>query len=179
MVPRRAGAVRVGGRGFEIVDWPKLLTIWAVFRHLPRDTIWTARMAGTASDVEGEMVPEAAFTGPSAWKFARNLAMADYCHVLVYLPSDRLPDLKARMEPLTSKRGPTRLTVLRPDARLLVPVPPEQVYVDLWQLPDWWAAEFLRDMWEWLAWPNSTTTMPSRIVAGDHSSSYEHDTILS
>lgn len=147
-VPRRAGALRVGGRGFELADWRKLLLIWAVHRNLGMDTIWQVRLDLAPDRVEGEMLPEAHFTGPSAFKFRYGFAPADYDQVLVYLEPDLVPALRRRVnDHVDPRRGRTFLTVLRPD-RFLAPVSLEQVYVDLWQLHPWWAAEFIRVMEE-------------------------------
>lgn len=147
-VPRRAGALRVGGRGFELIDWRKLLLIWAVHRNLGADTVWQARLDVDPDRVEGEMLPEAHFTGPSAFKFRHGFVPADYDQVLVYLEPDRVPELRRRLDDrVDPRRGRTILTVLRPD-RFLAPVSLEQVYVDLWQLHPWWAAEFIRVMEE-------------------------------
>jgi len=178
-VPRRAGAVAVDGRGFTLNDWKKLLVIWAVFRDWRRDVLWDASFAASASEIEGEMVPEAVFSGPSALKFARDIAPADYDRVIVYLPQADLPRLQERLAPLEDRRGPTRLTVLSPDPRQPAPLPLEQVYVDVWQLPDWWAAEYLRYIMEALEWEESTTTMPSPTAAGERSSNSAQNTASS
>lgn len=147
-VPRRAGALRVGGRGFELADWRKLLLIWAVHRNLGVDTVWQARLDLDPDRVEGEMLPEAHFTGPSAFKFHYGFVPADYDQVLVYLTPDLVPEVRRRLAGhVDPRRGRTILTVLRPD-RFLTPVSPEQIYVDLWQLHPWWAAEFIRAMEE-------------------------------
>ncbi len=145
-IPRRAGAVAVGGRGFRVADRRKLLLIWAVFRNLDQDTLWASWINLPPDRVEALMPPEARFTGPSAVKLFHDIVPADYDHVLVYLPVDGLPDVKHRLAPHLPKRkrGQTRLIVLVPDPRLGPVVPDEQVYVDLWQMKPWWAADFCR-----------------------------------
>lgn len=147
-IPRRAGALKIGGRGFELADWRKLLLIWAVHRNLYADAVWQVHLRLEPDRVEGEMLPEAHFTGPSGFKFRYGYVPADYDQVLVYLASELLPALRRRLEnALDRRRGRTLLTVLRPDP-FLAPLPPEQIYVDLWQLHPWWAAEFIRAMEE-------------------------------
>jgi len=37
--PRNLGAIKVGGRGFELLDWEKLLFLWATERNLKKDII--------------------------------------------------------------------------------------------------------------------------------------------
>ncbi len=148
-LPRRAGAVRAGRGGVEILDWRKLLLIWAVHRNLEEDTLWRARVALPAAEIEGVMVPEARFTGPSGFKFHYGFAPADYDEVSVYLDPAALPELRRRLGPrLDERRGETLLTVLRPDTLLPPRVPPEQLYVDLWQMQPWWTADFIRALEE-------------------------------
>jgi len=152
-VPRRVGAVRVGGRGVTVTDAAKLRTIWATFRNLPADTIATYRLRAPVSDVEGDMIPEARFTGPSAAKFELGFLPADYDTVLVYATADDLPKMEDRFHDRMHKRGQTVLRVVQPDPFLPSRVPLVQAYVDLWQLPDWWASEFLRYVGEALDTP--------------------------
>lgn len=148
-VPRRAGAIVVGGRGFELVDRRKLLLIWAVFRNLPKDTLWYARIRLPVGDVEGEMIPEASFTGPSGFKFLYGYAPADYDEVTVYLAREHLPKIQGRFKNYENKRaGETKLRVLVKDSALPEEIPPELMYVDVWQMHPWWTAEFLRALEE-------------------------------
>lgn len=148
-IPRRAGAVHVHPRGFVLADWRKLLLIWAVFRNLATDTAWQARLRLPAGRVEGEMIPEALFTGPSGFKFRYGFAPAEYDRVMVYVKDEHLPKLQERFAPyLDPRRGQTVLTALNPDPRLPGELPPEQLYADLWQMHPWWAAEFIRALEE-------------------------------
>lgn len=156
-VPRRAGAVRVGGRGFDVVDRMKLTVIWAVFRNLWRDVeidVWSdlppGKTEGLVSRFEGVQ-----FTAASAFKYGIGSVPSDYDHVLAYAPRGLLPEIEERCRPhliRKVRRGlgrhhkeVTRLTLLEPDERLPGGgVPLSQIYVDLWQLPVWWATEFTR-----------------------------------
>lgn len=148
-VPRRAGAIRVHSRGLVLVDWRKLLLIWAVFRDLAKDRLWSARVRLPADRVEGEMIPEARFTGPSGFKFLYGFAPADYDQVVVYVGREHLDGLRERFARYIDPRGgQTVLAALAPDALLAAEVPPEQLYVDLWQMHPWWTGEFIRALEE-------------------------------
>lgn len=148
-VPRRAGAIRVDARGLELVDWRKLLLIWAVFRNVDDDVVWRARVRLAVDRVEGEMIPEARFTGPSGFKFLHGFVPSDYDQVTVYVGGEHLARLKERFAPhLDPRGGQTVLTALAPDPFLPAGVPPEQMYVDLWQMHPWWTAEFIRALEE-------------------------------
>lgn len=157
VVPRRTGAILVGGRGFQVVDRMKLNVIWAVFRNLWRDVIldvWTdlppGKTEGLVSPIEGVR-----FTGPSAFKFAFGFVPSDYDHVLAYADKGLAEEVerqarsdisgKVRKNAPRRTRDVTRLTLLEADPRLpRDQVPLSQVYADLWQLPVWWATEFTK-----------------------------------
>ncbi|MEM3434291.1 MAG: hypothetical protein QXP27_08980 [Candidatus Methanomethyliaceae archaeon] len=143
-VPRRAGAVAVESRGFRIRDWKKFLLIWAVFRNMSQDRIWQARLKLPPDRVEGQMIPEARFSGASGFKFRYNYIAADYDEVLIYLDEGYLDKLKYRFSSHWARFGETTITVLKPDRLLGDIVPPEQIYVDLWQMSQWWASEFIK-----------------------------------
>ena len=156
-VPRRAGAVEVGGRGFQVTDRRKLTVIWAVFRNLWRDVLLDVWVDLPPGKTEGLVSPfdGVRFTGPSAFKFAHGYAPSDYDHVLAYAERDLVDAIVERGGSSISgrfkERAPrrarqvTRLTLLEADPRLPKDhVPPSQVYVDLWQLSAWWATEFTR-----------------------------------
>lgn len=143
-VPRRVGAVQVGYRHLRVADWEKLRTIWATFRNLEADTLLTLRLRASVREVEGDMIPGARFTGPTAAKLALGGAPADYDQVMVYVDPSDLPALQERYAGRVHRRGQTVLRAIRPDRWLPPRVPLVQVYVDLWQLPDWWATDFLR-----------------------------------
>jgi hypothetical protein len=156
-VPRRTGAVEVGKWGFRVADRMKLNVIWAVFRNLWRDVIldvWTDRPPGKT---EGLVSPfeGVRFTGPSAFKFAFGYVPSDYDHVLAYVPRELVGEIversganisgEFREKSARRSRHVTRLTLLEPDPRLPPDeVPVSQMYVDLWQLPVWWATEFTK-----------------------------------
>ncbi len=156
-VPRRSGAVEVGGRGFEVTDKKKFAIIWAVFRNLYRDVlvdVWSdlppGKTEGLISRFEG-----VAFTGPSAFKFEYGYVPSDYDHVLAYAPPQLVDEIveqsaanisgKFKSRVPRRSRYATRLTLLEPDPRMPDgKVPWAQVYADLWQLPEWWATEFTK-----------------------------------
>ncbi len=153
-VPRRAGAIDVTHSGIHLRDQHKLLTIWSVFRDLRADTVAELRLDASAEEIEGDMIPQARFSGASACKLHLGIAPANYDSVLVYLNPSDLPTLHKRfavrrsMVRTASLVRPANLIVLRPDPYLPILVPPSQVYADLWQLPNWWATEFWKALGE-------------------------------
>lgn len=130
----RIGAVEKKGRGFTIADPRKLLMHWATLRNLQGDILGELR---GSKDAEVEMPPEAILTAYSAAKIYYGIVAADYGEIWVY------SDLEALRERFSG--GPTKIIALKPDEHLksLGRTPLAQVFVDLWNIPTWYAREFM------------------------------------
>lgn len=146
-IPRRSGAIGRIGRAWTVQDRRKLLMIWAVFHQ------WTILqrfvLRCDPAEIEGRMIPEAVFTGPSAFKFQTGQIPSDYDQVWVYLPSEAGPQLLDRFAdvlapPTVQRRGMPNLICLRKPAWIHRPVSFPLIYVDCWQSDRWWSAEFCR-----------------------------------
>jgi len=145
--PRKMGAVRVSGRNFVLEDPEKLLYHWASVRDLDKDTIFKARIDLPIFEIEGRMPPEVIFAG---YKAAREIlagaSAADYDRVYVY--SESVEGLRERFE---FKKGRENLIVLKADKFMSSygqTTTLAQTFVDLWNLSDWYAREFLRSLKE-------------------------------
>lgn len=140
-VPRASGAIEVKGRFFLVRDLEKLLNLWATFRNLKKDIIYQTHIDGSVQTSEANVPSKVIFTAFSAYRLKFNEAPADYDKVYFY--SDDLAEIKKRFPP---KKGYVNLIVLKPDKFLLsygLVAPLPQIYVDLWNLPEWYAKEFL------------------------------------
>lgn len=140
-VPRASGAIAVSGRGFAVRDAEKFLTIWATFRNITKDTVYQTHYNASALEIEGLLPPETTCTAYSAYRQRFGDSPADYDHVYVY--ANDLTEITKRFPP---KPGYVNLTVLKAD-RLLKkyghsPCLP-QLYVDLWNAPEWYAKDFI------------------------------------
>lgn len=140
-VPRASGAITVRGRGFVIRDAEKFLTIWATFRNLSKDTIYQTHYNGSALEIEGLLPPGTIWTAYSAYRKKFGGSPADYDHVYTY--ASDLTEIKKRFP---SQKGHVNLTVLKADSLLnrygaLAGWP--QLYVDLWNAPEWYAKDFV------------------------------------
>lgn len=140
-IPRASGAIEVKGKCFLVRDQEKFLNIWATFRNLNKDIVYQTRVDAPILEIEGLAPPNAIFTACSAYRLKFNDAPADYDKVYIY--SDNLEEIKKRFPP---QKGNSNLIVLKPDAELskfgsLVSLP--QLYVDLWNLSEWYAKDFI------------------------------------
>jgi hypothetical protein len=147
-IPRQSGAIKVSGRNFSVTDSDKFLNIWATFRRLKKDIIYQTHCDLSVCEIEGLMPPDVIFGAFGAYVRKYKEAPADYDKVYIYLSQDRLPEIKKRF-PL--KKGYENLIVLGPDdwlAQFGQITPDVQTYVDLWNLSEWYAKDFLKALKE-------------------------------
>lgn len=140
-VPRATGALNVTGRFFEVVDKEKFLIIWGTFRNLNKEIIYKTHVDFGVSEIENEMPPDIVYGVYTAYKKRFKDVPADYDKVYIY--AGNLTEIKKRF-PL--KKGYENLIVLMADKflkehGLLTTI--GQTYADLWNLPEWYAKDFL------------------------------------
>lgn len=140
---RRMGAVQVGGDGGVIIDPEKILMHWASYRDLSRDVVATMKLADSVLEVEGLLPPGSVLGGYSAVRHWYGEAPADYTTVHAYHRDPMA--IQSRFAEASS--GDTTLVVLKLPA--ILPTRAEttslaHTFVDLWNLPDWMAKDFVR-----------------------------------
>ena len=146
-VPREAGAVE-GKRGFRVLDIEKFLYLWATFRKIKKDIIYQTAVKKGVFSIEGEMPPFVIFGAYSAFLKKYKFAPADYDKVYVYIEEKNLEEIKKRFPP---QKGYINLIVLKADPWLknFGPITPDcQTFVDLWNLTEWYAKDFLNALKE-------------------------------
>ncbi len=134
---REMGAVRVRQRSLSVTSVRKVLLYWASVRRLDRDIIYQTRVQAQPAEIEKRMPPAVVFAAYSAYKFRFHSTPADYSEVYVY--SADLPELKKRFPPAG---GPPNLFILKPAGDVTL----AQLFVDLWNLKEWYAKAFLDEM---------------------------------
>jgi len=143
-IPRAIGAVEVRGRGFSLINFEKLLYLWATARNINKDTIYATHLSQTVREIEGNLPPQVVFGAYTAFKQKYKEVPADYDKVYVYAENDK--EIKKRFP---YQKGYFNLIVLQADKFLkdygLVTADP-QTFVDLWNLQDWYAHDFLKDL---------------------------------
>jgi hypothetical protein len=139
-IPRQIGAIQVGGRGFRLQNTEKFLYLWATQRNLERDVIYTTNVALNPQEIESAMPPGIIFACYSAFRRKYGKTPADYDKVYVYADAKDLSVIKKRFPP---KKGYVNLIVISKDIYLSNEVSDVQIFVDIWNLKDWYAKEFL------------------------------------
>lgn len=147
-VPRNSGCIKVGGRGFKIQDVEKFLYLWATFRNLKKDIIYQTKVSKNVQEIENEMPPKIIFGCFSAFIKKYKEAPADYDKAYIYSSEKNLKKIKNRFP---SQKGSSNLIVLKADPWLknFGDLTPDcQTFVDLWNLSEWYAKDFLEDLKE-------------------------------
>lgn len=145
-IPRQNGAVEVKGRGFKVIDLEKFLYIWATQRNLEKEIIYQTRVPKNPLEIEGEMPDGIIFGAFSAYGKKYNDHPADYDKVYVYANLLALQEIKKRFP---KAGGYANLFVLKSDPMLKQygkVVPDTQIFVDLWNLKDWYAKDYLNSL---------------------------------
>lgn len=142
-IPRAQGAVNVTGKDFSIMDIEKFLFIWATQRNLSKEVIFKTFSPKNAKEIEGLMPPGIIFGAYSAFTQRYQDAPADYDKVYVYADQNELAEVKKRFP---ETKGNPNFFALKKDQYLEqygVVTPNGQTFVDLWNLKDWYAKEFM------------------------------------
>lgn len=139
---RRLGAVRVGGRGFTVTDYEKILYHWANRRNLGSDLIHAVHVNLPIREIEAQLPPGTVPTAYTAVRERFGEPPADYDRVYCY-PND--PKEVQRRFASEITKGTPNLFLLMPDHFLssYPALPLSQLFVDLWNLSDWYAKDFV------------------------------------
>lgn len=139
---RRFGAVHIGGRGFEVVDAEKLLYHWANHRELTGQLSASLAVGLSPREIEQQLPEGTISTAYTAVKERFGDPPADYDKVYCYHSQPTI--VSQRFERAVGK-GPANLFVMSTDpymTRYGSHVTLGQLYVDLWNLADWYAKDF-------------------------------------
>jgi len=145
------GAVRIRQRNFQVLDVKKILYLWASIRNLKRDIIFQARIELPVREIE-RLFPDVFYTAYSAYKFYFNDVPADYSEFYVYADEKELEIIKKRFSNILKKDKKSEINpnlfVLKKDRAmdLYERITLGQMFVDLWNLREWYAKDFLDSM---------------------------------
>jgi len=138
----RIGAIIINTRSFKIVDIKKILLYWASLRGLDKDIIYETRIDINVREIE-KSLPDVFYACFSAYKFKFKDVPADYSEVYVYALEEQIDGIKKRFP---EKKGIPNLFVLKTDENMRQyekTITIAQIFVDLWNLKQWYAKDFL------------------------------------
>jgi predicted transcriptional regulator len=141
------GAVKIEQRGFKVIDIRKILYFWASVRNLEKDILFKVRIEAPVREIE-RMMPNAVFTGYTAYKLKFNEVPADYSEVYAYADEEELGTIKKRIANLRLCEDNPNLIVLKKDDLLKIynSIPIAQIFADLWNMKEWYAKEFIKSI---------------------------------
>lgn len=148
---RQANIVKVSGRNFRLDSYQKLLLFWASHRNLKKDIFYHAYyIEDKPKELEAVMPSQIRFGLYSAFAYAYASTPADYDHIYVYLDPSRLPEALKRLPSADAQNKNPNFFALKADQWLTryEAMPPEQMFVDIWNAPEWYAKDFLKKLEE-------------------------------
>lgn len=144
---RNIGAVTVTGRNFRVANLEKILLFWATHRNLKKDITYQTFVDLPVMEIEGLVDNQTVFAAYSSARVLLKNSPSDYDKVYVYHPT--AAELIKRFPP--NKNKGSNFYIIKPDQYISIygkTTPVSQTYVDLWNLPDWYADEFIKALRE-------------------------------
>ncbi len=139
---RRLGAIRVGGRGFDVTDYEKVLYHWANIRRFQSDIAYSFRFSTPVQNIESQLPSGTIPTAYTAIRERFGEPPSDYDTIYCYHNN---PEAVQKRFANECVKGKPNVFILQADPYLssYPTLPLAQIFVDLWNLNDWFAKEFL------------------------------------
>lgn len=144
---RNIGAVTVTGRNFRVVNLEKILLFWATHRNLKKDIAYETYVDLPVLEIEGLVDNQTVFAAYSAARILLKNSPSDYEKVYVYHP---IPAELTNRFPVNKHKN-SNFFIIKPDqyiSKYCKTTPVSQTFVDLWNLSDWYADEFIKALKE-------------------------------
>jgi len=141
------GAVEVHQRSLHVIDTKKILYYWASIRNIPKDILYSTRVEQPVKEIEKDASPTMIFTAYTGYKRIFHDVPADYSEVYIYgdeTAKKRYPEKKGT-------KGVPNVYILTKDKlmeRYGTKTTIANTFVDLWNIKEWYAKEFIQSMEE-------------------------------
>lgn len=136
---RSMNAVKIKQRSFDIIDKRKVLFYWASIRNFEKDIIYKTRVEKPVKQIEAEMPPDIIYAAYSAYKFKFKDVPADYSEVYIY--SNNIEEIEKRFP--KNNKTPNLFVLKKNNIKKMTLA---LIFVDLWNLREWYAKDFLKAM---------------------------------
>ncbi len=149
VMPAAIGAVRKETKFFVLADPMKLLLYWASMRNLLHSIIYQTYSPLSVIEREGVVPGSAIYACYSAARKILIEPPSDYDTVYIYGSLDHIPEISRRFPEHKSKRPNVIVLSENPILRqygAVTTIP--QTYVDIWNLHDWYAHDFIHALEE-------------------------------
>ncbi|MCX6792136.1 MAG: hypothetical protein NT149_03815 [Candidatus Gottesmanbacteria bacterium] len=141
------GAADVSSRFFVLRDVKKLLYFWATHRNFKKDIIYQTYVDEPILEIEGRCPDGAIFACYTAARMILKEPPADYSKVYFYFDKTKIDTLTKRF-PEVKSDSPNLfvLDVFPKQPEYGVTTTLAQTFVDVWNLHDWYAKDFLIEL---------------------------------
>lgn len=131
--------IKINKTSSKVIDWERLLFFWATRRSLKKDIIYQTFSPLSVYDREGLMPADVISTAYTAFRYFFKKTPADYNNVYFYSNN-----LKTIIKRFPKNKRPPNIFILKPDPYLIKSkkISLAQLFVDLWNLPEWYAKDF-------------------------------------
>ncbi len=139
---RKMNAIKVNPRNFKITNSKKILYYWACIRNLKKDIIYKTRVDDSAINIEKRVPDDVVYAAYTAYKFKFKDSPSDYSEIYIY--ANNIKEIKKRFP---EKNNTPNLFILKKDVNLDKYGKTStigNIFVDLWNLEEWYAKEFLK-----------------------------------
>src|SRR3989344_6334156 len=144
-VPASIGAISKETKFFVLAHPMKLLLYWASLRNLKRSIIYQTYSPISVTQREGQMPPTAIYACYSAARRILGEPPADYEAVYIYDAIEAIPEFERRFPPDRGKQPNVFILAAGPELGQYGSITTSpQTYVDIWNLSDWYANDFLK-----------------------------------
>lgn len=143
---RELNIVKIGKINSKVIDWERLLFFWATRRNIKKEIVYSTFYNLPVYEREGFMPADVIPTAYTAFRLKFQRIPADYDHVYFY--SNNIEKVIKRFPKSHSVIRPRNvypnIFILKPDPNLLksAKIGLAQLFVDLWNLPEWYAKDF-------------------------------------
>jgi len=140
------GAIDIRGKFFVINDAKKILLYWATHRNIQKSIIYETYVDQPIQEIEGLIPFDAIIGGYSAVKYILKELPSDYSKVYFYIDEGKIEEVKKRFPKSTNA---SNLIVLKAYPKQHIygkSTSLPQTFVDLWNMNDWYAKDFLQEL---------------------------------
>lgn len=141
---RSLAIVEIRKNKSRIINAEKLLFYWATRRTIKKDIIYQTFSPLPVFEREASLPADVVPTAYSAYRFYFDDVPSDYENIYFY--SETEDEVRKRFPEKAKK--PPNLFILKSDPylKLYKNTPIGQIFADLWNLPDWYAKEFVNSL---------------------------------
>ncbi len=140
------GAIDIRGKFFIVTDVKKILVFWATHRNLSKSIMYETYVDQSIQEIEGLIPFDAIIAGYSAVKYILKEIPSDYSKVYFYIDEEKLDEVKKRFPKSANTSNIIVLKAYAKQSAYGKSTSLPQSYVDLWNMNDWYAKDFLHEL---------------------------------